>query len=196
MRVWSLALAALALSAAAACNGELHFDTLPPDAGGGGCVSDVACNPTLHCDVPSGECVECTVDAQCSASEPRCDVALHACVECGVASDCPEGDLCEEKQCVVPCPDGSSCPASAPVCDATRGFCILCRTGADCEKTPATAVCSTNGRCVACTVDLQCPLTAPYCDSDGDGCVLCVPPSKGCLGDDQCDPASHTCVHE
>jgi len=51
--------------------------------------SDCASAPNgAHVCDKNGQCVQCTVDAQCSAPTPRCYQATDVCVECLSNTDC------------------------------------------------------------------------------------------------------------
>ena len=57
-----------------------------------GCQSDTDCMGGLFCDEPSGECVDCTQDSECS--EGVCDEGSFTCVECVTDADCPAQGTC------------------------------------------------------------------------------------------------------
>jgi hypothetical protein len=222
IRKVSIASACL-LVVAIGCDSEFRFDDLADggiggttDAGPGGdaanadgsispengCQIDADCKlPTLHCDTPSGSCVECTNDSNCSAPRPRCDVALHRCVACGVDGDC-QGDAgakCDvsTRHCVTTCssPFSDDCPSDEPVCDTSRGQCYRCTSNVECTFSDTDRLCQvSNGLCVACLSDADCGGATPRCDPVGGECVACVD-SDDCSGATPlCDPTSLTCV--
>ena len=66
-------------------------------------------------DTDRNECVECTGDDQCGASEPVCDPSSN---ECTLRCTGAEPDECSGS------PDKS-------VCNATRGLCVECVDGSN-----------------------------------------------------------------
>jgi hypothetical protein len=151
----------------------------------------------LHCDLTSGQCVECLGNADCVvAPYARCDMAVHRCVECLSAADCAGDAICDSATgiCIARCVDGGGCPAAQPFCDA-RGNCVECRTNGDCFRPDLCdlsigrcAFCATDQECVApnircdpynpgrsrckeCLTPADCPASTPYCDVHGGICV-------------------------
>ncbi len=89
-------------------------------------------------DLVSGECVECTTNADCAGLDRRiCDTAGHRCVECLTDGHCTDvGERCSTVlgSCAVPCTSVADCPAGDPFCDAPVGFCVECQTDGDCAN--------------------------------------------------------------
>ncbi|HEX4341627.1 MAG TPA: hypothetical protein VH062_37210 [Polyangiaceae bacterium] len=70
------------------------------------CVSDRNCDAGFACDVASGVCHGCNVDADCSTALPYCDSAAHSCVECLSDANCgTAGEKCAQGSCGS-CGDG------------------------------------------------------------------------------------------
>jgi hypothetical protein len=134
------------------------------------CGGDPAqCSP-IFCDVPSGRCVACRDDNDCTGTGlPHC--VNHQCVLCASDDQCrnanPSKPYCVQNTCVQ-CRTGADCtdPAS-PACKS--GTCDKCTADPDC---PASRVCKVStGACVECTSDSQCGAFG-YCDT-GPGDCLC-----------------------
>ncbi len=174
-----------------------------PDAGGGGqarCVADPDCKlTTLHCDVVSGTCVACVVDAQCTtAGALRCDAALHRCVECGVDVDCGTDAKCEPitRRCVSTCKSLTGCHDFAPFCDISAGVCLRCHGDLECVIPGDARTCDpANGKCVQCVIDGQCRAPALRCDRTTGTCAACLSASDcTTAGAPLCDPSTKTCT--
>lgn len=192
-----LALGALVLALLGACHRQVLFDQ-------GGCDDDSECGlATLHCDLPTATCVECTGDDQCAAlgtARVRCDTAAHRCIECGLDGDCGQGRGCRFHHCVTIC-DGegpnSSCPSAAPYCeDDDSGICVQC--GDDLPQGCSGAgvagpICGHLGLCVACQSDGDCHAPTPHCETFAGRCVECVS-SKDCASGTVCNPTTNQCV--
>ncbi len=199
MRTWLCGawLAALA----GACNGQFRFDAVDSGAEASAatrCTSDASCPlSSLHCDVASGDCFECTSDAQCTQpGAPRCDQALHVCVQCGTDGDCSAGNRCVTRVCVPTCSeDGGDCPNDNEQCVASTGLCAQCASQGACAEQGSSGICDVpSGRCVACTSDAACPASQPRCAPQGT-CVRCLV-SADCPSDAPvCDPSDHACVN-
>lgn len=199
------------LAAFAACNGEFRFDDAPPldggneeggepgtDAASTACKSDGDClSLGLKCDVPSGRCVACLDDAQCTSGARRhCERSLHVCVECLATADCPTRHTCEPitHRCIDACAEGDEyCPLAGFVCDEYARRCIECKTNAHCAGSQRGPTCDTAiGMCVECAGNAACPTTKPHCDRRTGKCVGCVT-SAECPAGSACDPSSETC---
>jgi hypothetical protein len=70
------------------------------DDGASACVGLAG---TPFCLEPSGRCVGCRTDADCSGAQPRCDAVSHTCVQCA---------------------SGGDCPGATPFCDPRTGTCV------------------------------------------------------------------------
>ena len=104
-----------------------------------GCQGPADCpSATPLCDAPSGECIECMVNADCPTVERNlCDPDTHRCAECTVDGHCHSTpEVCSKflGACAVPCTTVADCPtATDPYCDTQIGFCVECKTNADCK---------------------------------------------------------------
>lgn len=179
-------------------------DAQPPGDGAGGdaghgCLLDTDCPlASLHCDLSSGTCVQCTKDPDCTKpGYPRCDLATHLCVACGVNADCADGGVCDPMtlHCVVPCSDAGKCAGDDVVCNA-HGYCSSCDSSMDGGGCSGTAVCNDDiGQCGECTNDSQCSGSTPHCRLANDTCVQCLSSSQcPTAAAPVCDPATWTCV--
>ena len=107
---------------------------------------------------PSGTCVPCVVDADCSNA---------------AAAQCSGSNTC------VPCTDSNQCAhlSLTPHCTSTSGgTCVECLLSSDCPSETA-AKCSSSNVCVPCTDSEQCThfSETPFCsDPSGGTCVECV----------------------
>jgi hypothetical protein len=101
-------------------------------AGAGACQS-----PTATCDATSGKCVECTIDAQCTADPNRPFCVANACAGCDKATL----GACGKKD------------ATKPAC-SPAGICVECNDSPDCTD-GAKPICTSN-KCGPCTTDAQC----------------------------------------
>lgn len=91
------------------------------------CTTDDECTMQGRsvCDMPSGVCVECTMDMQCSGDHDVCDDTTHTCRGCKADAECASG-VCDEPiaTCVADTsnvifvrPDGTdtgTCTSAAP----------------------------------------------------------------------------------
>jgi Cys-rich repeat protein len=118
------------------------------DTSRAGCASNDDCaSMGLHCDLGSGECVECVADG-----------------------DCGSGRICESLQCVASCADGGVCPSATPVCRALREVCVPCMTSSDCASAATGHLClMSTGQCVGCLSNSDC--REGFCDSTTNACV-------------------------
>lgn len=191
-----------------ACDGSFRFDESGgTDASGADAAADgataVACKDdkgcplaSLHCDVPSGACFACVIDANCTTPGlPRCDSALNRCVECGSNQDCGSNAVCEPSthKCQHTCMQPIDCPASTPECNSNTGICYRCDdSSSDCP--PPLRCEKQSGRCVECLSPADCPAAKPYCDVTISKCVGCLDASDCPSPTPVCDPATGTCV--
>jgi hypothetical protein len=179
--------------AIAACRGELRFDEAYRE-----CTADRPCPlASLHCHAPSGTCVPCLDDEDCSGSRPFCDPGLHRCVECPGQGSCQgQGQrLCDvgTHRCLVSCDDGRCRDGSNGHCTSSHGLCRACEADQDCTGARAGPLCHTGiGRCVQCFGDGDCAAPTRRCDQVEGRCVGCVA-GADCDLSQVCDPATHTC---
>lgn len=143
----------------------------PEDAGSRLCSASNPCRMPLVCD-PSGECVECLVDAHCSAPSPACDPITRRCVPCRGAIGCTAPYVCSPSApvCVLPCMDGNDCPGFIDACRAN--VCSACNDPEDCAEGMFCDV--PHGRCVACLSDANCGGTTLKCNQATGQCEACV----------------------
>jgi hypothetical protein len=168
-------------------------DAAPPRQ----CWKDTDCPITkLHCDLGSGQCVQCTVDAHCVVFPSyKCDKAIFRCMECLVDADCGTNKACEPEthRCVVTCGGGKGCP-TGDACDG-RGVCLACTNNDACFRDQ---MCDLRvGMCAACVDDRSCPADRPHCDPyrvDSGRCLMCLTP-RDCPADHPfCDLHSGNCL--
>ena len=152
-----------------------------------------------HCNMTSGECVECLDSSHCAGQQCSPE---GVCVECLDASHCtdPLRPFCLASNCVA-CEDAADCDATNPVCETpaqtcgdctnrghclrysdlpscnvTTGQCVECdipNQSADCADTALTPACSATGQCVQCNNNSFCTAaTASRCE--GNSCAPCM----------------------
>ncbi|MDX9721084.1 MAG: hypothetical protein RBU37_10060, partial [Myxococcota bacterium] len=147
---------------------------------------DCASDPNgAICNLSSGDCVECLLNADCSATE-TCSPQTFTCVPSGCSSDadCLNPDLpaCSDSVCVE-CTTNSHCPA-AHFCNTASNTCVPdsgCKTDADCDG--ALPICNTaTGACVECLRSTDCEGTADCVDQ---ACVAITCDNEGFSIDDQ-----------
>jgi len=65
----------------------------PGGSGGAtqGCSSEGDCSDGLVCNVATGACVECLVDADCKGKTNLCDLTRLTCLQCASDGDCGGG---------------------------------------------------------------------------------------------------------
>jgi hypothetical protein len=203
-----------------ACNGQFRFDENNAidggDAGNGAdasastgsytsCQVDTDCKlATLHCDVGSGQCVECVQPSDCtmiSSTRVACDTALHRCVQCGSTTDCPQTPLpqtCDgtTHTCVVSCSDAMKTCPNGSLCNDDKMKCVECLSNMDCIAMggPKHECDVSSGRCSECDQDFECKAPRPHCDRIQDVCVQCKQNADCSGATPLCDPASYTCV--
>lgn len=146
----------------------------PGDAGLPGsraCSTTNPCATPLACD-PSGECVECISDAQCSGATPACDATTRRCVACRGSLGCAAPYVCSPSApvCVIPCLENTSCPGFIDGC--RDNVCSTCNENDDCATGRFCDV--PHGRCVACLSDEQCSGATPRCHQATGLCGACV----------------------
>lgn len=120
--------------------------------------------------------VLCRLDVDCtSPGRPRCDKPSGACVACLADSDCTGGDLCVGSVCLgrrlngAACLDGGDCLGQScqPKAYAPEGYCTQsCASDLDCT---AGGHCGVLGECLAdCTSAADCRPGYGCLDGDGD----------------------------
>ena len=180
-------LAPASFSAASACNGEFRFDEPPVDASAEGavdargalapgkCETESDCRlGSLHCDKPTGACVECDQDAQCGPTAPHCHPVLHRCVVCESSLDCTSPATCDAptRSCITPCRDGQEKCPSGSRCNEVALRCVQCFENEHC-RTGTRRTCELKtGRCVECLRDSNCP--GARCDTFAGVCTECL----------------------
>jgi Cys-rich repeat protein len=99
-------------------------------------ASDVVPAPPGSCPADRPRCIdtrckgECTTNANCSDPTPVCDVASGVCLPCHVDADCESGTLCNLMQrCQVTCSSDADCGGVTPVC---HHICVECIVDEDC----------------------------------------------------------------
>jgi hypothetical protein len=137
--------------------------------------------PKRICDFPSGTCVACESNADCSGMTPRCDTTSHTCQPCQTNADCVgnlSGPACEtapgmkQGSCVI-CALNTDCPnPEAPVCDTVSNQCVNCLQDTDCPA--ATPKCSGADICVGCLTSTDCSVAKPVCDPSDSQCKACA----------------------
>jgi hypothetical protein len=150
----------------------------------GSAAGDV-CSPPAGgiCD-GQGNCVTCTVDADCEDNNECTDNACvagvceftnddsNSCSTGGLPGDCNAG-VCEGLCTDITCPDAGECVTN--VCDPADGSCNPqddgINTGCDLGGVPG--VCDGAGACVQCNMDSQC--------ASGETCVNNICEAPACL---------------
>ena len=124
-----VALSAMALcllygttSAKAACGDGIVDVDEPCDD----CVDDTIGGSDMGCETPSGTGIHNACLLASGSNMP-----LSQCVECTMDGDCSDGDVCDSAtyQCVT-CLSDNNCASG--VCDVAQGACIACASDSDC----------------------------------------------------------------
>lgn len=142
------------------------------------CTADADCSAspaTPACDVAKGRCVGCAGDKYCNQANPRCDPVAQLCVQCLPVNNASGSD------CGYPFVSGGpKDPHNAMTCDPTAKQCVPgCATDAQCgcPKDPGTgnptncARLHTGGHCDPTLKTM--PGFTPPLDAEG-GCVECT----------------------
>src|SRR5262245_4884535 len=94
---------------------RVQADSGKPDSGPGTppkCTANTDCQaPHALCNLPSGECVQCLANEDCSTLV--CNAVTHGCTGCLTNADCdPATPYCDrdDRRCVE-CDNASQCPA-------------------------------------------------------------------------------------
>lgn len=156
------------------------------------CTADADCAAGTVCFAPTGICVECISDVQCTGATPVCNTSSNECVECNIDGECGNNEVCTDHVCVsTGCTVNADCTnPSLPFCEPISGTCIECNNNIDCG--PGQNCIS--GECVstACTVNGDCTdPAAPLCDTGSGVCVECLG-TGDCNVGDVCD--NNVCV--
>lgn len=207
-RIWLGA--ALALGAAAACNGEFRFDRTSASSaganavlgtGGGGAVSAGVAGYDDANEHGAGGVRDENGCAHCADFGLKCATEWESCVECVDNDDCTtaERPYCDpELHRCAPCnADNDGCDAGY-TCDGWSHTCVrTCDTGSepglDCDGGPRMCKTSRN-ECIVCTDSDDChDPSHPYCAWGGVACAECANDGN-CANGWHCDQLSWTCV--
>lgn len=137
-----------------------------------GCLIEADCGGSHpFCDPVYGQCVDCFEDFDCAASAPVCDQAAGECRQCIVDGHCDHAEVCEgDHKCHPACVYDSDCTKpSEPFCDFERRKCVECLMHVDCGA--AEPICKKDGKCVVCEGNADCEAALPICKDDF--CVQC-----------------------
>lgn len=95
----------------------------------------------------------CKTDADCTALAPKCDVDTGTCLKCLVEADCEADEICNTAGlCIaVDCKANTDCSGATPFC--VNNDCVQCAEDADCPI--ETGYCQ-NGVCKECIADTDC----------------------------------------
>lgn len=157
--------------------------------------------PEPHCNMTTGECVECLDASDCAGQQCSPE---GVCVDCLDASHCDEPTpVCVAGDCVG-CGDNTDCGPTNPVCESATQSCGDCEVRLDCtEHDDATPACNpTTGQCVACDVmnesaDCLTP-NLTRCNGATGQCVQCTAASaiEVCTtaGASRCNGPTNTCA--
>jgi len=194
------------------CDLETHKCVLPDcndntDCDSGLCCRNKCCPPGYKCDA-SGQCIECTTDAECVAAHGagwKCDLTTNRCERtiCTGDADCASGScniktgqccaagytyMSDTEQCERRCDTNGQCTGAGEICCSLTG---TCRTAANCvcssaRPCPNSRVCC-SGTC--CAVGQKCDATK--------GCVDCTTDAECVTAHGtgwKCDLTTNTCV--
>ena len=141
--------------------------------------SGTSCNPACNgatpvCDESTKKCVECSKNADCTASGRLfCDTGVGECIQCRSSADCTN--------------------AAAAVCIA--GTCTGCSNNSDCSHIAGKALCSLpaaggSGSCVACTTSDESACAGDSCNPATNSCTTTLLGSvavcHACVADSEC----------
>lgn len=174
------------------------------------CDANTPCPGDLKCDLSTGRCVLCLIDADCGAGSTLCAADAN----CGTAmvKRC-ENNLCADKPCE--CGVGEKCDAASGKCLADK----VCPGGGkpdpqgNCPRPCATATCAAgqtpdpdnNCQCIAkaeycqtCTRNAECGLDG-LCVSDEKGNKFCAEdcgPNRGAQQGQCSDTSNYSCFFD
>lgn len=170
---------------------------------------DCVCKEGFLRDPITGECIEapdCEDDSDC----PPCFVC-NGFGDC-VPVECPDGQVCVDGECKVPCDDGTDCPDGYG-CNPDTGFCEEC-ADQDCATPDCDNLlgcnCNDSGDCVdsdncgdqECNNAFDCPdscvcYKGECVDCSNFSCEGCTIPGCECLNGGDCvDDPDYTCQDE
>ncbi|MBL8788377.1 MAG: tandem-95 repeat protein, partial [Deltaproteobacteria bacterium] len=183
-------------------------------------LCDTAPNPNrcTACldDKPAGQ-----IDTGCAAVLNACDtgvVGSNTCVDCLVDADCSAGNVCDTpSRTCVPCLDTQTgagqdrgCTVQVPICDVTFNpdQCVACvddkpigqrDTGCSASLPACTRPGGSAPVCVECVADVDCAAPpgsvgiARICDETRNICVPCLDSGSGASVDDGCNTSVPIC---
>lgn len=101
------------------------------------CKSDTDCGLNFKCNVSTGACSQCLVDADCPSNQV-CNGVV--CVGCNEDADCESGQECRGSTCVFPCSQADPTCPTGQVCNTFQERCVAectsitdCGTGETCD---------------------------------------------------------------
>lgn len=160
--------------------------------GTGACVNHVCVAP-----------VACKSDKQCVANGMLCQLSSGFCVACNVDADCGASESCKAHQCVppaLPCNSSKDC-GSTGVCNLQAKLCVECVSSNDCDSAMfcVDTVC-VPGACSPGEIDgCESPTARKVCAGDARGYISEPCPSGGsceagkCEVKTSCTPGSKAC---
>jgi MYXO-CTERM domain-containing protein len=140
-----------------------------------------ACGSLVHAELAPR--TNCSADDDCTDPMPYCDLSTGTCEVCLVDAHCEADFVCHQHECIPKCFADADCEAPAPHC-SPEGVCLECLDDAHC---PMGELCVSEpgvGECVECIVDEDCPADSPWC-SWSSTCVECLDASD-CPADEHC----------
>ncbi len=153
-----------------------------------------ACRTGRICNTDLG-CVECNVDPDCPATDPRCiEGRCEACAsnaDCGAAMPACWGD----HRCHAACTSAASCQQqqNLPICDLGTGACIGCKSNQDCTGTQHPLCDTVTEQCVDCLANTDCGAASPRCFLGDHTCVDCLSNADCGTAQPICDPQDFAC---
>lgn len=138
------------------------------------CVNNIDCSGSQVCNVATGKCVDCAIDADCPVESPLCNPATNTCVSCISGDDCSASrPICDDetKRCIQ-CSGNGDCGGALPICNSVTNLCVGCLGSGDCFSGAPLCNPGTN-TCVECISDSTC--TLPATCVGGQCCNLTAP---------------------
>ncbi len=190
------------------CNGNM----VEACDGQGQNLTRTACPSATPKCTGSGQCVQCTVPADCPAPSAVCQTATcnASTARCGMtptaAHQACSGGVCNGSGSCVQCVDDTDCRSNlgAPKCSNNR--CVACLTNADCAATfecTANRTCQrislagTGASCLSYAAASGSTCGSYYCGVTSDRLTRAIPPGAACSASTACSPAlvsaSRTC---
>ncbi len=157
------------------------------------CLSDKDCGNFPKCDLATGRCLACQVEADCQNNllNRHCEVSTGRCLACTKDSHCPAGfPYCSSGNCVE-CKQSAHCVLSPKGTLCNKGSCGCAGSGS-CQSVAALgAICLTKPASFRCgcgrSEDCSGKALGPVCLAAYHWC--------GCLSDAQCGlKPSTTCI--